>query len=80
VDVQYKSQKENFAIVSLDESFILYDSLVRKIGIDENKRPVVRIAGSHKHSCLSGAIDIDTEGKQLCSQYVYSEAIHFLTF
>ncbi len=29
--------------------------------INENKRPVVRITGSHKHSCIFGAVSI--EGK-----------------
>jgi hypothetical protein len=57
-------QKKGFTIVSLDESFIFYDSLVRRVWIDEKKRPVVRItAGSHKHSCLFGAI-ISLAGKQ----------------
>ncbi len=45
-------QKEGFAVVSLDESFYFYDSLVRRVWIDEKKRPVVRITGSHKHSCI----------------------------
>ncbi len=59
---QYQKEKENFAIVSLDESFIFYDSLVRRVWIDREKRPVVRVTGSHKHSCLFGAISM--EGKQ----------------
>ena len=49
-------QEEGFTIVSLDESFFFYDSLVRRVfWIDEKKRPVVRVTGSHKHSCLFGA-------------------------
>ena len=60
-------QKENFAIVSLDESFLFYDFLVRRIWIDKEKRPIVRTTGSHKHSCLFGAMDL--EGKQLFRQY-----------
>ena len=55
-------EKENFVIVSTDESLIFYDSLVRKLWIDENKRPFVEITGSRKHSYLFGAIDM--EGKQ----------------
>ena len=43
---QYQKEKENFAIVSLDESFIFYDSLVRRVWIDREKRPVVRVTGS----------------------------------
>jgi hypothetical protein len=64
VDTKY--QKENFTIVSLDESFLFYDSLVRRVWIDKEKRPVVRITGSHKYSCLFGAIGID--GRQLFRQ------------
>lgn len=62
--VRYK--KKESTLVSLDESFLFYDSLVRRVWIDENKRPVVRVTGSHKHSCLFGAMDI--EGKQLFRQ------------
>ncbi len=50
-----------------DESFFFYDYLVRRVWIDENKRPVVRVTGSHQHSCIFGAISID--GKQLFRQY-----------
>ena len=61
-------QEEGFTIVSLDEPFIFYDSLVRRVfWIDEKKRPVVRITGSHKHSCIFGALSL--EGKQLFRQY-----------
>ena len=56
-------QKKGFTLVSLDESFIFYDSLVRRVWIDGNKRPIVRVTGSHKHSCLFGAI-ISLAGKQ----------------
>ena len=50
VDIQH--QKKEFAIVSLDESFFFYDSLVRRVWIDAKKRPVVRIRCSNKLSCL----------------------------
>jgi hypothetical protein len=36
---QKDEEKEVFTIVSLDESFFFYDSLVRRVWIDENKRP-----------------------------------------
>ena len=43
-------QEEGFAIVSLDESFFFYDSLVRRVfWINEKKRPIVRVTGSHKY-------------------------------
>ena len=59
-------QEKGFTLVSLDESFFFYDSLVRRVWIDEKKRPVVRVTGSHKHSCLFGATSL--EGKQLFRQ------------
>ena len=76
MDTRY--QKKGFTIVSLDESFIFYDSLVRRVWIDEKKRPVVRITGSHKHSCLFGAINM--EGKQLFRQYDKFNGDTFLDF
>ncbi|WP_458719154.1 transposase [Candidatus Nitrosocosmicus sp. R] len=74
--IRYK--KKEFTLVSLDESFLFYDSLVRRVWIEEGKRPVVRITGSHKHSCLFGAIDI--EGKQLFRQYDKFNSDTFLDF
>jgi len=64
---QQQQQQESFTIVSLDESFFFYDSLVRRVWIDKEKRPIVRVTGSHKYSCIFGAINI--EGKQLFRQY-----------
>ena len=83
VDKQQKqqekqSQETSFTIVSLDESFFFYDSLVRRVWIEENKRPIVRITGSHKHSCIFGAISI--EGKQLFRQYDVFNGDTFLDF
>ena len=72
------SQETSFTIVSLDESFFFYDSLVRRVWIDKNKRPIVRITGSHKHSCIFGAISI--EGKQLFRQYDVFNGDTFLDF
>ena len=66
---QEKEENAGFTIVSLDESFFFYDSLVRRVWIDESKRPIVRVTGSHKHSCIFGAKS--TEGKQLFRQYRY---------
>ena len=66
MDVRYQKQKEEFAIVSLDESFFFYDSLVRRVWIDEGKRPIVHTTGSHELSCLFGAVSMDQ--KQLFRQ------------
>ena len=53
--------------VSLDESFFFFDSLVRKVWIFKDTRPVVRITGSHQQSSLFGAISLD--GRQLFRQF-----------
>jgi len=53
--------------VALDESFFFYDSLVRKVWIEEGKRPVAIVTGSHMHSCVFGALSLD--GRQLFRQY-----------
>ncbi len=65
MDIQY--QKKGFTIVSEDESFIFYDSLVRRVWIDKEKRPIVRVTGSHQHSCVFGAISM--EGDMVFRQY-----------
>jgi transposase len=73
-----KKRKKNFTIVSLDESFFFYDSLVRRVWIDAKKRPVVRIIGSHELSCLFGAVSM--KGEQLFRQYNKFNADTFFDF
>ena len=75
---QQQNQETKFTIISLDESFFFYDSLVRRIWIDKEKRPVVRVTGSHKHSCLFGATSL--EGKQLFRQYDEFNGDTFLNY
>jgi hypothetical protein len=77
VDIHSHEQKD-FAIVSLDESFFFYDSLVRRVWIYKDKRPVVRITGSHELSCLFGAVSMDQ--KQLFRQYAKFNTETFLDF
>jgi transposase len=81
---RYKKQKkkkmEEFEIVSTDESFLFYDTLVRRVWIDANKkRPVVRVTGSHQHSCLFGAMSMKGR-KQLFRQYDKFNGDTFLDF
>lgn len=76
MDIQH--EKKDFTIVSLDESFFFYDSLVRRVWIDARKRPVVRIMGSHQYSCLFGAVSMDS--KQLFRQYNKFNSDTFLDF
>ena len=61
-----RHEQKDFAIASLDESFFFYDILVRRVWIVKEKRPVVRITGSHELSCLFGAVSMDQ--KQLFRQ------------
>ena len=62
----------------MDESFFFYDSLVRRVWIDGNNRPIVRITGSHKNSCIFGAISM--EGKQIFRQHNRFNGDTFLNF
>ncbi len=66
------------SIVSLDESFFFYDSLVSRVWIEDNKRPVVRVTGTHQHSWIFGAMNID--GKQIFRQYDIFDGDTFLKF
>jgi len=59
--------QKGFTAVLMDESFFFFDSLIRKVWIFKNTRPVVRITGSHQQSSLFGAISLD--GRQLFRQY-----------
>jgi hypothetical protein len=54
-------------MVCMDESFFIYDSLVRRVWIRKDSRPVVTVTGSHRHSVLYGALSLD--GRQLFRQY-----------
>ena len=74
-----QQQQHGFSVVSLDESFFFYDSLVRRVWIDESKRPIVRVTGSHKHSCIFGAISLEG-GKQIFRQHDRFNGDTFLSF
>jgi hypothetical protein len=77
---QEQEQKEDsgFTVVSLDESFFFYDSLVRKVWIEQDKRPIVRVIGSHQRSCVFGAISM--EGNHLFRQYDKFNGTIFLDY
>lgn len=75
---QQQQQQDGFSVVSLDESFFFYDSLARRVWIEEDKRPIVRVTGSHKHSCIFGAISL--EGKQIFRQHDRFNGDTFLSF
>jgi len=44
----------------------------------KDSRPIVRVTGSHKHSCLFGAISLD--GRQLFRQYDWFDEDTFLDY
>ena len=71
-------KEEGFTVVSMDESFFFYDSLVRRVWISKNERPVVRITGSHQESVLFGATSL--EGKQIFRQYDWFDQNTFLDY
>jgi transposase len=75
---QQQQQEDRFTIVSTGESFFFYDCLVRRVWIDEKKRPIIRVTGSHQHSCIFGAISL--EGKQLFRQYDVFNGDTFLDY
>ena len=77
--IQQKEEEEGFTLVSLDESFFFYDSIVRRVWIDKEKRPVVRVTGSHQYSCIFGAINIEGN-HQLFRQYNKFNGETFLDF
>ncbi len=78
---QQQQQETGFAVVSLDESFFFYDYLVRRVWIDEKKRPIVRVTGSHKHSCIFGAISMEgKKRRQLFRQHDVFNGDTFLEF
>jgi len=68
---------KGFTAISLDESFF-FDSLVRKVWIFKNTRPVVRITGSHQQSCLFGAVSLDR--RQIFRQYNHFNENTFYIF
>jgi transposase len=62
----------------MNESFFFYDSLVRRVWIRKDKRPVVRITGSHQESVLFGSISL--EGKQIFRQFDWFDQNTFLDY
>ena len=66
---QQHQGQESFIIVSTDESFLFYDSLVRRVWIVQDKRPIVRVTGLHQRSCVFGAVSMEKKKKQLFRQY-----------
>jgi len=69
---------EGFTVVALDESFFFYDTLIKRLWIEEGKRPIAKVTGSHKHSCVFGALSLDR--RQLFRQYDHFDGETFRSF
>ena len=69
---------EGFTVVALDESFFFYDTLIKRLWIEEGKRPIAKVTGSHKHSCVFGALSLDR--RQLFRQYDHFDGETFRIF
>ncbi len=64
MEQQQDEEKKGFTIVSVDESFFFYESLVRRVWIEQDKSPVVRVTCSHQRSCVFGAISMEEGNKK----------------
>ena len=52
------SLPKGFTAVSVDESFFFFDSLVKRVWIYKDSRPIVTITGSHRNLSMFGAISL----------------------
>ena len=73
-----KARARKFYYNVYRQIIFFYDSLVRRVWIDEKKRPIVRVTGSHQHSCIFGAISM--KGEQLFRQYDKFDGDTFLDY
>jgi len=67
-----------WAVVCEDESIFTHDSLVRYVWAKRGSRPMVLATGSHRRTCLFGALSID--GRQLFRQYANVDGENFLAY
>jgi hypothetical protein len=69
---------QGFTTVSLDESFFFFDSLIRKVWIEENSGPIITLTCSHGYFCIFGAIGLDR--KSSFANMINLMRIHFMNF
>jgi hypothetical protein len=56
---------KGLAVVSLDESFFFFfDSVIKKLWIEENSRSIVTVTDSHRTFCMFGATSLDRRQQQ----------------
>jgi transposase len=65
-------------VVCEDESIFTYDSILRCVWAKRRSEPFVLTTGSHRHSCLFGAMSID--GRQLFRQRSSIDGENFLAY
>lgn len=66
---------KGWTVVCEDESIFVYDSIIRAVWARRGSRPIVLKTGSHRRTCVFGAMSID--GRQLFRQ---TEAINSEAF
>jgi transposase len=65
-------------VVCEDESIFVYDSIIRTVWAIKGSKPRVLVTGSHKKTCIFGALSID--GYQMFRQYLTINSDNFLKF
>ena len=70
--------ERGWTIVCEDESIFLYDSLIRYVWAKRGSRPIVLMTGSHRRTCVYGALSID--GRQLFRQRSNVDGESFLAY
>jgi len=72
------AQKSGRAALCEDESIFIYDSLSRYIWAPQGTKPIILTTGSHRRTCLFGALSL--EGRQLFRQYPNVNGENFLKY
>lgn len=72
------SLPEGWTAVCQDESIVLYDSIIRAVWAKKGSTPLVLTTGSHRKTCLFGALSLDN--RQLFRQYDHIDGETFITF
>lgn len=72
------SLPRGWTAISEDESIVMYDSVVRAVWAKKGSKPIVITTGSHRKTCLFGALSLD--GRQLFRQYDVINRETFIRF
>lgn len=69
---------KNWTAIVEDESIVHYDSVVRAVWAKKGSAPLVLVTGSHRKTCIFGALSLD--GRQLFRQYDCINGENFIRF